>query len=346
MSSVKRPVPPDVPEVAILPPAAPQRPRIHLLAVPPGEWPKAPLVESTTVELPPSSSSRVAAGDWVLVHCCPPGKNAAAAFHGTVEGESKTNLVVVRIDSFVTNPGAHIYGSLRNYVPPEWVKAIGNRVSADFWDQIEQFLLLEDRKGKTIYPPPHQIFRALERCQPAAVKVVVVGQDPYHGPSQAEGLAFAVPHGISSPPSLKNILKELQTDAAQGAAVDLHSWPEQGVLLLNTCLTVLHGKAFSHGIRWRPFTEAVLEVVGEQSRPIVVFAWGKPAQSVVAKVDGLVCSDLVGPRLVVESPHPSPLSASQGFFGSRPFSRANHFLETHKVTPIQWTSSKPSGGKK
>ena len=183
-----------------------------------------------------------------------------------------------------------------------------------------------------IFPPAGDILNAFHLTPLSKVKVVILGQDPYHEPGQAHGLSFSVKPGIQLPPSLVNIYQELHDDL--GCYIPdngcLTKWAEQGVLLLNSVLTVRAHQAFSHaGFGWQQFTDAAIRAVNEQDRPIAFILWGRSAQ------DKSVM--LTNPKhLVLKSPHPSPLSAYRGFFGSRPFSRVNHFLEENGVTPIDW----------
>ena len=187
--------------------------------------------------------------------------------------------------------------------------------------------------AETVYPPRPALFRALRLTPPTAVRAVILGQDPYHTPGMADGLAFSVPEGTRPPPSLRNICRELQDDLglkAGPACSSLAGWASQGVLLLNTVLTVRAHQANSHrGIGWEEFTDAAIRVLAEQDRPMVFILWGRPAQTKK--------SMLHNPKhLILEAPHPSPLSAYRGFFGSRPFSQTNEFLEKNGLAPIDW----------
>lgn len=184
----------------------------------------------------------------------------------------------------------------------------------------------------TVYPPSADIFRAFHLTPIERVKVVIIGQDPYHEPGQAEGLSFSVKKGVEIPPSLVNIYTELHEDI--GCPIPSHGslvhWAEQGVLLLNSLLTVRAHAAFSHkNFGWQTFTDAAIRALDPLDKPIVFILWGRPAQEKEALITN-------PNRLVIKSPHPSPLSAYRGFFGSKPFSRANHFLESHGETPIDW----------
>lgn len=184
-----------------------------------------------------------------------------------------------------------------------------------------------------IYPPGSKIFQAFDACPLFQVRVVILGQDPYHGAGQAEGLAFSVPSGVAIPPSLQNIKKEIASDlGAPSILPDGHllPWAQQGVLLLNTTLTVEAGKAASHqGWGWETFTDAVIEAVNKHCPHVVFLLWGSPARRKAAMIDR-------SRHLVLEAPHPSPLSAHRGFFGCRHFSQANAFLCQHDYAPIRW----------
>lgn len=197
------------------------------------------------------------------------------------------------------------------------------------------WLRAEEAAGKTIYPPRGSRLAALELTPLDKVRVVILGQDPYHGPGQAHGLAFSVPHGVRVPPSLVNIYKELQSDLGIPPAThgNLENWARQGVLLLNNALTVEAGQAGSHQMKgWEEFTDAAVAAVAARAEPTVFILWGSHAQKKAARVPRL----MHGPHLVLRSPHPSPLSAHAGFFGSKPFSKANAFLEAHGRGTIDW----------
>ncbi len=198
----------------------------------------------------------------------------------------------------------------------------------------------EEARGALVYPPPGFRYRALELTPPGKVKAVILGQDPYHGAGQAMGLSFSVPEGVKLPPSLRNIFAELQTDLgiAPLQSGDLTSWAHRGVLLLNTALTVEAGKAGSHSGRgWERLTNACLAAIAERGDPAAFVLWGSHAQAVARTVPGIDSAR----HLVIASPHPSPLSAYRGFFGSRPFSRVNAFLGAQGHAPIDWRL--PSG---
>ncbi len=192
--------------------------------------------------------------------------------------------------------------------------------------------LQEEYRSYTVYPPADDIFSAFSLTPLHEVKAVILGQDPYHEPGQAHGLSFSVRPSIDIPPSLANIYQELADDL--GCRIPnngfLEKWAKQGVLMLNTLLTVRAHQAFSHrGIGWEEFTDAVIRILNREERPIVFILWGRPAQAKKAMLNN-------PNHLILESAHPSPLSAFRGFFGSRPFSKTNAFLEAHGVAPIDW----------
>lgn len=198
----------------------------------------------------------------------------------------------------------------------------------------ELLLRVKDaRKETEVYPPKGKEFSALELTPAEKVRVVILGQDPYHEPGQAMGLSFSVPEGVKLPPSLKNIYQELQTDLgiSPGQSGDLTPWAEQGVLLLNTVLTVEKGRANSHASwGWQRFTDRVLQATNELPQPIAFVLWGAQAQKKASLIR------TAAPRLILNAPHPSPLSSYRGFFGSKPFSRINAFLQAQGEKEIQW----------
>ena len=185
-----------------------------------------------------------------------------------------------------------------------------------------------------VYPPKEELFSAFLLTAPQQVSVVILGQDPYHEPGQAHGLAFSVREGVKLPPSLVNIFKERESDVGVPMSQngDLTSWAKQGVLLLNTVLTVEHGKANSHkDYGWQAFTDHVVQRLADLPQPMAVVLWGAQAQKKAAAI-----ASSPHPRLILQSPHPSPLSSYRGFFGSKPFSQINSFLESHGEKGIQW----------
>jgi uracil-DNA glycosylase len=200
-------------------------------------------------------------------------------------------------------------------------------------EELADFLISEEQTGKIIYPPQDDIFCALEACPFDQVKVVILGQDPYHGAGQAHGLCFSVQKGVKIPPSLVNIYKELQSDVGVTPPNHGHliAWAKQGVLLLNNVLTVEDDKAGSHhGRGWEQFTDRIVEVLNEKKENLVFILWGSPAQKKAAKVDSTR-------HFLIKSVHPSPLSSYRGFFGSRPFSKTNAYLSSKGITPIDWS---------
>jgi uracil-DNA glycosylase len=213
-----------------------------------------------------------------------------------------------------------------------WLGPLRSEFDQPYMGELKQFLLAEREKGRTIFPRASNWFRALDLTPLDRVRVVILGQDPYHGPGQAHGLCFSVPPGVRPPPSLMNIFKELQSDLgiAPGSHGLLEHWARQGVLLLNSVLTVEMGQAASHREKgWERFTDAVVRLVNEKSDPVVFILWGSYAQKKAAFVD-------TSRHLVLKAPHPSPLSAHSGFFGCRHFSKANAFLESKGLAPIDW----------
>lgn len=201
----------------------------------------------------------------------------------------------------------------------------------DYYQQLHSYIEKE-YQTKTIYPPKEQIFRALNLCDYDDVKVVILGQDPYHEPHQANGLAFSVTKDVPIPPSLQNIYKELYGDLGivPPHHGDLTSWAKQGVLLLNNVLTVERGKANSHrGLGWETFTLNIVRYLNLREKPLVFILWGKNAIEKKKYIDAR--------HLVLTSPHPSPLSAYRGFFGSKPFSQTNQFLIKNGIEPIDWS---------
>ena len=210
-----------------------------------------------------------------------------------------------------------------------WHDQIKQHLPAGYFAKIKQFMRMVYSQG-VVYPPEDKVFTAIQTTDLADVKVVILGQDPYHGPKQAQGLSFSVPNDLPAPPSLQNILKELADDIGIKSQHDLTPWAEQGVLLLNASLTVPAGQANGHaGLIWESFTDAIIKVVNEQEQSVVFILWGAYARKKKALI--------TNPRhLIIESAHPSPLSAYRGFFGSRPFSRANSYLKSQGQTPIDW----------
>ena len=216
-------------------------------------------------------------------------------------------------------------------IEESWKQHLAPEFEKDYFIRLTEFVRSEYQTA-TIYPPGRFIFNAFNLCPFDKVKVVIIGQDPYHGPGQAHGLCFSVKPDVEIPPSLVNIYKELHDDL--GCYIPnngyLKKWADQGVLLLNTVLTVRAHQANSHrGIGWEEFTDAAIRVLNTQDRPIVFILWGRPAQ--------MKKRMLTNPNhLILEAPHPSPLSAYRGFFGCHHFSQANEFLKEHGLEPIDW----------
>lgn len=221
-------------------------------------------------------------------------------------------------------------------LPPAWLACIGGEFEQPYMAGLKAFLDAERAGGKTIYPAQGEWFAALDATPLDEVRVVLLGQDPYHGPGQAHGLSFSVRPGVRPPPSLKNIYREMEQDLAITPPLHGHlgHWARQGVLLLNDCLTVEAGRAGSHrGRGWEDFTDAVVAAAAADAAPKVFLLWGAPAQRKATRIAALG-SDT--PHLVLRAPHPSPLSAYRGFFGSRPFSKANSFLAENGRGTIDW----------
>ncbi len=220
-------------------------------------------------------------------------------------------------------------------LPPAWRDIFRNETSEEYFQKLSHFLKSEQRSGKTVFPKKENILRALREVDLPDVRVVILGQDPYHGPNQAIGRSFAVPNELRvKPPSLKNIYKELASDLGiqpDTSLSDLSGWVKQGVFLLNTILSVRAGEAFSHRDRgWEIFTDKVIRSLGQRDEALVFILWGAAAQ----KKKELIQNSR---HLILESPHPSPFSANRGFFGCRHFSKTNEFLLKHKLTPIDWS---------
>lgn len=213
-----------------------------------------------------------------------------------------------------------------------WKSVLMDQFQSSYFSTLKEFLL-EEKKTYTLYPPGDLIFNAFQRTPFDRVKVVILGQDPYHGPGQAHGLCFSVPQGIPKPPSLVNIFKELHSDL--GVEIpehgNLEKWADQGVLLINATLTVRKGQAGSHQKQgWETFTNRVIEVVSQEKSGVVFLLWGRFAQAKETLIDG-------DRHLVLKSAHPSPLSAYNGFFGCRHFSRTNDYLVQQGKTGIDWS---------
>lgn len=217
---------------------------------------------------------------------------------------------------------------------PSWLEVLGSEFKQPYMSELRQFLLSEKNKGKVIYPSGNEYFNALNTTPFNQVRVVILGQDPYHGPGQAHGLCFSVRQGVKPPPSLQNIFKQIRAeypdkefDTPHG---DLTGWANQGVLLLNAVLTVEHAQAASHqGKGWERFTDRVVAELSERCESVVFMLWGSYAQKKGSVID-------THKHLVLQSPHPSPLSAHRGFFGNNHFVQCNQYLESNGMQPIDW----------
>ena len=214
-----------------------------------------------------------------------------------------------------------------------WLCRLQDQFQQDYMRKLREYLLMRKRHRAVIYPPGKQIFNALDTTPFEQVRVIILGQDPYHGPGQAHGLCFSVLPGVKIPPSLVNIYAEIHSDLGVKPATHgcLQTWAEQGVLLLNAVLTVERGQAGSHqGKGWERFTDAVIQLLNDEREGLVFMLWGSYAQKK---------GEVINSRkhLVLKAPHPSPLSAHRGFMGCRHFSRANHYLEQHGQRPIDWS---------
>lgn len=222
---------------------------------------------------------------------------------------------------------------LVKHLKTDWFELLQTEFEQTYFKQLENFLSERMAAGVEIYPQTANIFHALNLTPVADVKVILLGQDPYHGPGQAHGLSFSVPDGIACPPSLRNIFKELKTDLdiQEPAGGNLEKWARQGVLLLNTVLTVERGQAASHSKRgWERVTDRIIQIVNEQNRPTVFLLWGGQAQKKAALIDDTR-------HHILQAPHPSPLSVYRGFFGCRHFSLCNEFLNIQGRGPIDWS---------
>ena len=220
----------------------------------------------------------------------------------------------------------------RQILRNDWNDYLKDEFNQSYYVELRDFLKKE-YETKTVYPKADDIFNALHYTDFKSVKVVLLGQDPYHGPNQAHGLSFSVQPGVALPPSLRNIFKELNDDLGVPIPNNgyLKHWADQGVLLLNTVLTVRQGEAHSHkGKGWERLTNKIIEVLNEKSEPVVFLLWGKPAQSKIDLIDQKK-------HFIITSVHPSPLSARRGFFGSKPFSKTNEFLRENGLGEIDWS---------
>jgi len=218
-------------------------------------------------------------------------------------------------------------------IEESWKKALDSEFSKPYFEQITAHVKTEKEQGKIIYPPGSLIFHAFEVVPIEQVKIVILGQDPYHGPRQAHGLSFSVQKGVPPPPSLINIFKELQKDTGMPIPShgNLEHWAAQGVLLLNASLTVRAGEPMSHAkIGWHHFTDAAIAKISKVRKHVVFMLWGKFAQEKKVLINA-------EDHIILTSAHPSPLSANNGFFGNRHFSKANEYLMKHGIDPINWS---------
>lgn len=216
-------------------------------------------------------------------------------------------------------------------IDKSWWQQLSNEFAKEYMQDLLRFIEEERSRGKVIYPPPELVFNAFNQTPFSQVKAVIIGQDPYHGPNQANGLSFSVQKGVKIPPSLKNIYKELSSDLGYPIPVhgSLESWAKQGVLLLNAVLTVEKGKPGSHrNLGWEKFTNKVIQILNDKKENLVFFLWGADAKKKASQVDK-------AKHLVLESAHPSPFSAKK-FFNNKHFSQANKYLEAHGKGPIDW----------
>ena len=222
----------------------------------------------------------------------------------------------------------------RVQMEPGWKQVLASEFESEYMQQLREFLKQEKQQGKTIYPPGPEIFNAFNHAPFDQVKVVILGQDPYHGPNQAHGLCFSVRKGVKIPPSLVNIYKEIEQElnVSMPEHGNLEGWADQGVLLLNATLTVQAGQAGSHQNKgWEKFTHAAIDRLNRQRDGLVFFLWGSSAQKKGKIIDR-------NRHLVLEAPHPSPLSAHRGFFGCGHFARANEYLIEQGKEPIDWSA--------
>ncbi|WP_144531957.1 uracil-DNA glycosylase [Bacillus pumilus] len=220
---------------------------------------------------------------------------------------------------------------MKPFLNDSWWDVMKSEFEQPYYQELREWMK-EEYRTQTVFPKPDDVYRALHLTSYEEVKVVILGQDPYHGPGQAHGLSFSVQPGVKHPPSLRNIFQELKDDL--GCPVPNHgslvSWAEQGVLLLNTVLTVRKGEANSHkGKGWERVTDRVIDVLNERNQPVVFVLWGRHAQNKKERIDQ-------NKHYIIESPHPSPFSARNGFFGSRPFSKVNTYLKQMGTEEINW----------
>ncbi len=224
-----------------------------------------------------------------------------------------------------------------SHLNEEWLEQLHDEFDKDYMVSLAQHVAHDRTLETPVYPPGKLVFNALQHTPFSKVKVVIMGQDPYHGPNQAHGLSFSVPHGTAIPPSLRNIYKELHTDLGISPAShgELSSWAKQGVLLLNATLTVKEGQAKSHhGLGWERFTDAIVAKLCARSKPVIFVLWGRSARE---KCEKIIKPTEATQHIIFSAPHPSPLSAYAGFFACRHFSKTNNSLIQNGETPIDWS---------
>ncbi|MEO6681453.1 MAG: uracil-DNA glycosylase [Ginsengibacter sp.] len=217
-------------------------------------------------------------------------------------------------------------------IEESWKEILKSEFEEEYFKELTHFIKTEKAAGKIIYPPGSLFFRAFDKTPFHKIKVVILGQDPYHNPGQADGLSFSVPDGIRKPPSLRNIFKELKSDLGIETPENgnLESWAEEGVLLLNSSLSVRQGEPGSHGrAGWINFTDAIIKKISDEKRAVVFLLWGNFAQAKESIID-------ISKHFILKAPHPSPLSASRGFLGCKHFSKTNEILMQEGIQPVNW----------
>lgn len=253
-----------------------------------------------------------------------------------INTDMKTEKITKKMTDRVTDTEIENSSEIKTDIKlePIWREKLHSEFKQEYMRNLKSFLVTEKKKNKLIYPPSDLIFNAFDTTPFDQVKVVILGQDPYHGPGQAHGLSFSVPKGVPHPPSLVNIFKELKSDLGiqvEKTNGNLKGWAEQGVLLLNAVLTVEEGLAASHqGKGWEQFTDAAIRALNQERENLVFILWGSYAQKKAAFVD-------TQKHFVLKSVHPSPLSSHRGFFGSKPFSKTNEYLLSKNIPPIDWS---------
>jgi uracil-DNA glycosylase len=258
-----------------------------------------------------------------------------SGFHGTLVLNPEQRVWALQYVDEFTDPAVWRVAALESLLPSDWRAALFGEFRRPYWRALQEYLLEKDRLGRIVYPPVEHIFAAFHHCPLGRIRACVAGQDPYAAPGQAHGLAFSVAHGVPVPPSLANIFTELKSDVTNFMRPNhgcLEKWANQGLLLLNSALTVTHQQPGSHSNSgWHEFTTAVLRLLNQHSSTLVFFAWGQHAQ---ARVDTAI--DDSERHLVLRAAHPSPHSANAGFFGCRHFSKCNEFLTSKNITTIDW----------